>query len=175
VKRHTRIEPGADTGVEHVVRHERTTHDVRAAGLPAGTALAVRVDPRHVLFALARAGRVALTLARFAQSKHCRLMSSDVRSVFSEAFWKKQERKGRAGCGDNEVGRSGGGGGTYYSVPLIDALDACRRGQLSAAACERIRALDAPYGGWKCGQWELNYPPPASLDRISGRRRRRRT
>lgn len=46
------------------------------------------------------------------------LISDTVRSPFSEAFWRKQERKGRAECiGD-------GGRSRYFDAPLRDAEDA---------------------------------------------------
>jgi len=127
-----------------------------------------------------------LALSCKPQGRHtARALSSDlVRSVFAEAFWRKQERKGRARCVP--------GHGVYYSTPL-DQLDyALTTGRITAKEyAQRTRGLPSPpkevatvYGErtpvWPCERYEITCASrPKSLagykikaDRKSRRRSR---
>lgn len=82
-----------------------------------------------------------------------RLTGSDMRSVFSEHFWKKQIEKGRAECSGSVA--------SHYRTPLKNALAALRFGKITVPQYNALRArmpkVD-PYGGvgfWDCTEVPL--------------------
>ena len=122
-------------------------------------------------------------VAKKAGDLGCSLRSDSLRSVFSEAFWRKQQRKGRAMCGSH-------GRGDYYSTPLNALKRDCEDAKFypdrvkdgtfpDADTCKRLldpARLPKPnkggnYGTWPCGFWVLNFPPPYSLGRVKRRRK----
>lgn len=88
------------------------------------------------------------------------LASDDVRSPFAEAFWRKQQAKGRAVC-DSSHGKGQGG---YYSGPLVELIDDRDNGHISEAEYDRIRAalpkpekdVDGPF--WVCPRYKVRTP-----------------
>jgi len=102
--------------------------------------------------------------------------SSDTRSVFSEAFWKKQYRKRRAECGDWDNPAS------YYSNPLNALEEACEYGYgdgetIPKEVCKRLLDVERPDDegeGWPCGFWALKLPMPDTLGKLSGLRKKKR-
>ena len=110
--------------------------------------------------------------AQFAARQGCQLISDRDRSPFAEAFWRKQERKGRASC--DRTRRSYGG--HAYMDPLIAVTAKCIDGSLSREHCAKIlRDLPKPEGKvWPCPVWALNFPPPDSLAGVRRRRKKGR-
>jgi len=108
-------------------------------------------------------------LAQYARRRGCSLASDKTRSVFSEAFWRKQQRKGRARCQ--------GKGGNYYPEPLSFIRRECFSGRLAKATCDRVldkSRFPEPDGhAWPCRRWVLNFPPPESLAGARKKHRRR--
>jgi len=98
----------------------------------------------------------------------CRLASDKTRSVYSEAFWRKQERKGRAECGGRR-------GGLVYDEPVLSVKHQCAEGRIPRATCKDLldtKRWPKPDGNlWPCRNWVLKYPPPDSL---AGARKRKR-
>jgi len=108
---------------------------------------------------------------RAAQRAGCKYGSSDNRSVFSEAFWKKQQRKGRATCVRGEPA-------SYYAPPYEDIKYKCDRGRLPEKVCDRVLKVELPddydsgYGGsWDCNHYLLKTPMPSSLGKLKKRRK----
>jgi len=102
-------------------------------------------------------------------------LSSDTqRSEFSEAFWRKQERKGRARC----IGE----GGAYWAKPRYDLEDMLDNDEITASDYERMtRELPEPETTeegnryWPCLRHEMTQNPcPGgfSLDAIRPARKK---
>lgn len=103
--------------------------------------------------------------------------SSSMRSVFSESFWGKQARKGRAACVPGE--------GTYYRLPLdADLEEAYLDGRISeetfSAIMERAEALlaqrvDDAVGEkvWPCKRYLIPAGQTCSIDSLKGLRGRK--
>lgn len=83
-----------------------------------------------------------------------RLGSSSMRSEFSEAFWRKQVRKGRARC----EGGKGVGPGSYYRIPRAELLEL---GLQDSEVREATRKLPKPKrdaqgeGFWRCPRYVI--------------------
>lgn len=101
-----------------------------------------------------------------------RLSSSHYRSEFSESFWRKQERKGRASCVATGNVREGQPG-RYYAGPRIAVANS-----VDDDTFERIMShlpkpeRDAIYGQeyWPCHRYEVPCPAPRSLAGVKRRR-----
>ena len=94
-----------------------------------------------------------LEAANEACKRRGRLTGSDMRSVFSEHFWKKQIEKGRAECSGSVA--------SHYRTPLKKAVEALRFGKITVPQYNALRArmpkVD-PYGGvgfWDCTEVPL--------------------
>ena len=84
------------------------------------------------------------------------IRSDNTRSPFAEAFWRKQESKGRAVC------RKGSAQGVVYYPPEWDRLTPEQKASLPHA------------NRWPCMQWEISAPcETKSLEGVRRRRRRR--
>ena len=102
------------------------------------------------------------------------LTSSTQRSEWSESFWQKQQRKGRAACASTGTWRDGGAG-KYWLGPRADMAS-----RLEPEAFDRLMeqlpkpARDPVYNEpyWPCERYVLTCPAPRSL---AGLRRRRRS
>ena len=97
------------------------------------------------------------------------LKSSDYRSEFSEAFWQKQARKGRASC---EVGWAG-----FFHTPFEEAR---RATQNTAQFEEMATRLPKPQVSkdadryWPCNHYRIDNPcEMTSLAGIKSKRRRK--
>lgn len=96
------------------------------------------------------------------------ITSDTVRSPFAEAFWRKQQAKGRAKC----VGT----GGDEYPDPIEELRARVREGTLSRAEFDRMVAPlpKAVRGRWPCERFVIDCASrPSSLDGV--RRRKKRT
>jgi hypothetical protein len=91
-----------------------------------------------------------LAAANEACKRRGRLTGSDMRSVFSEHFWKKQIEKGRAECSGSMA--------YYYATPLRKALLALRNGKITVPQYNALRAR-MPEGGDQYGQWACKEVP----------------
>jgi hypothetical protein len=91
-----------------------------------------------------------LEAANEACKRRGRLTGSDMRSVFSEHFWKKQIEKGRAECSGSMA--------YYYATPLRKALLALRNGKITVPQYNALRAR-MPEGGDQYGQWACKQVP----------------
>jgi len=84
------------------------------------------------------------------------IRSDNTRSPFAEAFWMKQERKGRATC------RKGSAQGVVYYPPEYDRLTPEQKAALPRAS------------RWPCMQYEISAPcATKSLEGLKKRRKRR--
>lgn len=113
------------------------------------------------------------------------LTSSNMRSVFSEAFWRKQARKGRAVCLYK-------GSGELYQTPVASLrqffFNECRKERWDAAWAEdcsrrKLKAVLArmpkPKMGktgvyWPCGQWQIPLTKCRGARSLAGLARARR-
>jgi len=91
-----------------------------------------------------------LEAANEACKRRGRLTGSDMRSVFSEHFWKKQIEKGRAECSGSMA--------YYYATPLRKALLALSNGKITVPQYNALRAR-MPEGGDQYGQWACKEVP----------------
>lgn len=118
-------------------------------------------------------------LYELALAESCRtgkpLSSDNLRSEFSEAFWRKQQRKGRAKC---LPGRA-----DYWSTPRVELEEKLDRGEITASEYRRLTDnLPEPERDqnnnrvWPCGRFEISEDPCAtfSLDAIKLPRRKAR-
>lgn len=131
----------------------------------------------------ARGARLGTKLYEYALKLACkedRLLASDtMRSSFAEAFWRKQEAKGRATCLQDEIG------GQYYRSPLVELRDARDTGEISTRQfLEITKNLPKPLPAidtdsdprsprWPCAQYVVKGPcATRTLARLPRRRRR---
>lgn len=97
-------------------------------------------------------------------------LASDVlRSHFAEAFWKKQEAKGRVVCR--------AGKGEVYKGPLASLKRKLAEGRITPEFFERVtkglpEAADVKGNYWACANYVM--PRPCSQTRLDGVRRKRR-
>jgi hypothetical protein len=91
-----------------------------------------------------------LAAANEACKRRGRLTGSDMRSVFSEHFWKKQIEKGRAECG--------GGRAWEYRSPLKTTVNALKAGTITVPQYNALRSR-MPEGGSDRGQWDCAEVP----------------
>ncbi len=96
----------------------------------------------------------------FACQKDMPLVSDSKRSEFAEAFWRKQQDKGRATCVK--------GRGRLYEFPMRELK--------KKVSAERFRAMveklpKASPAGWECNRYEIR--KPCSVDSLAGVKRRR--
>jgi len=91
-----------------------------------------------------------LEAANEACKRRGRLTGSNMRSVFSEHFWKKQIEKGRAECSGSMA--------YYYATPLRKALLALSNGKITVPQYNALRAR-MPEGGDQYGQWACKEVP----------------
>lgn len=133
----------------------------------------VEVEPPY------RQRRWGTKLYEEARAMTCELgkpLSSDTtRSEFSEAFWRKQNEKGRARCVAGE--------GEYWNVPRRALDKSLQEGKISVSEYRRMTAnLPDPEENeqgekvWSCLRYELEGDPciRQSLGEAPRRRRRRR-
>ena len=118
----------------------------------------VEVKPEH------RAKRWGTRLYEEALRESCEvrkpLASDTTRSEFSEAFWRKQERKGRARC-------IKGKGAKYWSTPRAeledmldsDAITASEYWQIISKLPERPALNVAGERMWPCERYEMTQEP----------------
>jgi len=95
------------------------------------------------------------------------ISSDTIRSAFAEAFWRKQQAKGRAKC----VGT----GGDEYPDPIDDLRAMVRDGEMTRAEFDRIVApLPKPVRGrWPCERFVIECANrPSSLDGVRRRRKK---
>lgn len=104
------------------------------------------------------------------------LSSDTTRSEFSEAFWQKQERKGRARC-------IAGRGARYWASPLARLEEMLDNDEITASEYKKITAnlpqpefnKDKGLRMWPCERYEMTRDPcPAgySLDAIRPARKK---
>lgn len=126
-----------------------------------------------------RKKRLGTKMYEWATKVACRLnrplSSSSNRSEWSESFWRKQQRKGRAGCTGTGTMKDGGNG-KYWRGPRADM-----NSRLEPEEFEQLMALlpqpayDPIYGEafWPCERYEVACPPPRSLADLRRRASRR--
>lgn len=133
-------------------------------------------DKRYVVTGIqvdekAQRGRVGTKLYEQFAADACEagleLASDEMRSHFAEAFWRKQEAKGRVVCRP--------GVGEVYVGPLASLKRMLKAGKISQADFDRRTAnLPASPDGktWPCARFVL--PRPCAHESLEGARRRRR-
>ncbi len=165
--------------IERCDAGDTTTYRAKRGHRPVGLLETHVVDGHYVAGAVeldteVRRGRLGTKLYEHALRDACdrglRFASDSLRSHFAEAFWRKQEAKGRAVCrpGDGEV----------YIGPLVAMKRALRDGRITqerfdAATQGLPRPLDAGTSSerWPCA----NYVVPRTCATTDlGRARRRR-
>jgi len=118
-----------------------------------------------------RKAGVGTSFYEMAAKEACRLgytlQSSDYRSEFSEAFWRKQARKGRASCA---AGRAG-----YFSTPLEVAQQAVLDpAQFEEMATRLPKPQTTEYADryWTCDHYFID--DPCETTSLAGLKRKRR-
>jgi GNAT superfamily N-acetyltransferase len=94
------------------------------------------------------------------------LASDELRSHFAEAFWRKQQAKGRVECRP--------GKGEVYVGPLASLKRRLKDGKITREAFE-AKTKDLPVSDgkyWPCMRYELPRPCGQRLDGLRKRRRR---